>query len=165
MIKSIYETVTRTKVSIEYIKQKDRAWRNKLVTENVVQSTMHFVKRTSKLMGVINKVSPFIHDGVEYFVDSYFIRTEYQQRGSQHDHVMMWLRSKDGQKPPSMWSDTDEDMMVTGQKIAEFAHSLIQCSTDDAKCSSHKEFDDTCVKCLQISVPQSSSILSQKEKV
>ena len=96
---------------------------------------------------MINKVSPFIHDGVKYFVDSYFIRTEYQQRGSQHNHVMLWLKSKDGQKPPSMWSDSDEDIMVTGQKIAQFAQSLIHGSTDCAKCSSHKEFDDTCEKC------------------
>ena len=78
LVKSIYETVNRTKISIEFIKSKDSSWKNKLVSENVVQSTMHFAKRTRKLIGIINKVNPFIHDGVEYFVDNYFIRTEYQ---------------------------------------------------------------------------------------
>ena len=111
---------------------------------------MHFHKRTSKLIGVINRDSPFIHGGVEYFVDTYFIRTEYQQRGSQHDHVMLWLKSEDGQKPPSMWSNTDEDTMVTGQKIADFANSTIHGSIDDAKCRSHQEVNEKCRECKTV---------------
>ena len=85
-MKSIYETVNRTKVSIEFIKDQESSWKNKLVSENVVQSTMHFCKRTNKIIGTINKTSPFIHDGVEYFVDNYFIRTEFQV-GCTHDKL------------------------------------------------------------------------------
>ena len=86
LVKSIYETVNRTKVSIEFIKDQESSWKNKLVSENVVQSTMHFCKRTNKIIGIINKTSPFIHDGVEYFVDNYFIRTEFQV-GCTHDNL------------------------------------------------------------------------------
>ena len=86
LVKSIYETVNRTKVSIEFIKDQESSWKNKLVSENVVQSTMHFSKRTNKIIGIINKTSPFIHDGVEYFVDNYFIRTEFQV-GCTHDNL------------------------------------------------------------------------------
>ena len=39
---------------------------------------VHFSKRTSKIFGMINKVAPFVHNGVEYFVDSYFYRVEFQ---------------------------------------------------------------------------------------
>ena len=35
--------------SIEDIKSKDNKWKNKLVSENVVQSTLHFQRRTQKL--------------------------------------------------------------------------------------------------------------------
>ena len=78
LVKSIYETVKRSKVSIEFIQNQEYSWKNKLVSENVVQSTVHFSKRTSKIFGMINKVAPFVHNGVEYFVDSYFYRVEFQ---------------------------------------------------------------------------------------
>ena len=39
---------------------------------------------------------------------------------------MLWLKGKDGQKPPSMFSNSDEDMNVTGQKIAEFGKLLMK---------------------------------------
>ena len=63
---------------------------------------------------------------------------------------MLWLKGNDGQKPPSLFSDSDEDIMVTGQKIAEFGNSLIQGSIDEATCKSHKEFDDKCKKCHEV---------------
>ena len=63
---------------------------------------------------------------------------------------MLWLKGNDGQKPPSIFSDSDEDIMVTGQKIAQFGNSLIQGSIDEATCRSHKEFDDKCKKCYEV---------------
>ena len=40
MIKSIYETVKGTKVSLQFIEDQDSSWKNKLVSKNVVQSTL-----------------------------------------------------------------------------------------------------------------------------
>ena len=63
---------------------------------------------------------------------------------------MLWLRGRNGEKPPAMFSDSDEDMIVTGQKIAEFGHSFIQGSFDAATCGSHNEFNEECTDCRDI---------------
>ena len=78
LIQSIYETVTKTKVSLDFIRKQDSSWKNKLVSENVVQSTMHFAKRTEKLMTLLKKKSPFFHNGIQYHVVSFFYRVEFQ---------------------------------------------------------------------------------------
>ena len=80
MIQRIYETTTRTKVTLDFIKSQDNAWKNKLVSENVVQSSMHFSKRVSKLISLLTKDSPFCHDDVMYLVSDYFYRIEFQVR-------------------------------------------------------------------------------------
>ena len=53
LAKSIYETVNKTEVSMDFIKGQTPAWKNKLVSENVTQSTIHFSKRTDKLMSFL----------------------------------------------------------------------------------------------------------------
>ena len=78
VIKQIYETTTKTKVTLDFIREKDSTWKHKLVTDNVVQSTLHFSKRTEKLMSLLRKKSPFNHKGIEYNVDSFFYRVEFQ---------------------------------------------------------------------------------------
>ena len=103
MIQQIYQTVHKTKVSLKFIEEMDVAQKNKLVNENVVQSTIHFSKRIDKIFALLSKESPFVHDGVQYAVEDYFRRTEYQMRGAPHEHVMLWLRGTNGEKPPSMW--------------------------------------------------------------
>ena len=49
-----------------------------------------------------------------------------------------------------MYSDSDEDTMVTGQKIAEFGHSLIHGSIDAATCGSHNKFAEDCGNCVEV---------------
>ena len=80
MIQKIYETTTKTKVTLDFIKSQDNSWKNKLVSENVVQSSMHFSKRVSKLISLLTKDSPFCHDDVMYLVSDYFYRIEFQVR-------------------------------------------------------------------------------------
>ena len=80
MIHKIYETTTRTQVTLDFIKSQSSAWKNKLVHENVVQSTMHFSKRVSKLISYLTNESPFCHDDVMYLVSDYFYRIEFQVR-------------------------------------------------------------------------------------
>ena len=81
LCKSIYETVNKTKVSIDFIKQKSPSWKNKLVSENVTQSTLHFNKRTEKLMSILSNKGMFTHHGRNFRTDSYFYCVEFQQRG------------------------------------------------------------------------------------
>ena len=80
MIHSIYETVTKSTVPLEFVKNKDGAWKTKFVAENVVQSTLHFSKRSTKLMALLSSTAntPFMHEGRKYVVDEYFFRVEYQ---------------------------------------------------------------------------------------
>ena len=49
-----------------------------------------------------------------------------------------------------MFSVGDEDVIETGQKIAEFANSLIKGSIDDATCGSHKQFTEDCNDCSEV---------------
>ena len=78
MIHRIYETTTKTKVSLEFIKAQDQGWKAKFVSNNVVQSTMHFSKRIEKLISLLTKDSPFCHDGLMYLVSDFFYRIEFQ---------------------------------------------------------------------------------------
>ena len=74
----IWETVTNKPSSLEFIKSQSNSWRNKLIQENVVQSTVHFSKRMDKIINFLNTTPLLEFDGVKYKVDSYFYRTEFQ---------------------------------------------------------------------------------------
>ena len=74
----IYETINKTKSSLEFIRGKTNAWRNKIISENVVQSTVHFSKRTDKIMAILQKEGLFTHLGTTYRVNNYFYRVEFQ---------------------------------------------------------------------------------------
>ena len=78
MIKSIYETVKGIKVSLQFIEDQDNSWKNKLVSENVVQSTLHFNKRTEKLMSLLSQSFPCKFNDVQYHLESYFYRVDFQ---------------------------------------------------------------------------------------
>ena len=79
-IHQIFEAVTRTQVPLDFIRDKDASWKRKFVTENVVQSSLHFSKRTRKLLALLgNKsFSPFEHKGRKFIVAHYFARIEFQ---------------------------------------------------------------------------------------
>ena len=73
LAQSIYETVNKDKISIEEIKKKTPAWKNKLISENVTQSTLHFAKRTDKIMSLVNSKGIFKHDGKDFIADTYCV--------------------------------------------------------------------------------------------
>ena len=108
MIKSVYETVHKKTVSIEEIRNLTPGEKSKLVSENVCQTTIHFSKRTDKLMSILKQGGIFVHDGIDYKVDSFFYRVEYQARGAPHIHSLLWLKDEDGKSPPSMWNQSME---------------------------------------------------------
>ena len=173
MIQKIYETTTGHKVSLDFIKSQSQAWKTKLVSENVVQSTHHFSKRVSKLISLFTKDSPFWHNGIMYLVSDFFYRIEFQvrmyfskiilmtkffflqARGAPHLHSMLWLRGPNGQKPPTMWTEAEGehiDIEKVAANISSFAGAFIHGSTDDASCKNHETFMTNCQHCQDLKI-------------
>ena len=73
-----YETVTNKRSTLEFIRSQSQSWRNKLIQSNVVQSTIHFSKRIEKIISYLKNNPLLEHDGVQYTVDAYFVREEFQ---------------------------------------------------------------------------------------
>ena len=78
MALNIYQTITKKPSTIEYIQSQNISWRNKLIQENVVQSTIHFSKSMDKIIAFLNNKPLLVHNGVKYKVASYFYRIEFQ---------------------------------------------------------------------------------------
>ena len=144
---SIYETVHKKKVSMEEIKNMSASDKNKLISENVTQSTVHFAKRTDKLMSILNKGGIFQHKGTDFKVDSYFYRVEFQARGAPHIHCLLWLKGDKGEKPPSMCNEDSRTDPNLGEKIASFCGSIMSGCSTDMNCDTHKLFNGDCVEC------------------
>ena len=145
----IYQTKTRKKVTIDFIKAQSQGWRNKLISENVVQSTIHFSKRTDKIMNLLENMEFFEHEGVTYKLDSFFYRVEFQARGAPHIHCILWLRGENGEIPPTLYS-VNECQEKNLKSIADFGKSVISSSSRDVNCDDHTEFNDECSGCEKL---------------
>ena len=74
LLKCVYETVHKKSITTEELTALSTAEKNKLVNENVIQTTQHFAKRTEKLFSILNDGHIFVHNGIDFKVDSYFYR-------------------------------------------------------------------------------------------
>jgi hypothetical protein len=148
LIHGIYETVKKEKISMEEIKQMPVSEKNKLVSENVTQSTIHFAKRTDKLMSILENGGMFIHNGKDFKVDSYFYRVEFQARGAPHIHCLLWLEDDEKKKPPSMWNEEKKNSKDLGDQIASFCGSIMSGCSTDMNCDHHAVFDNNCDECV-----------------
>ena len=74
LLKCVYETVHKKSITTEELTALSTAEKNKLINENVVQTTQHFAKRTEKLFSILNDGHIFVHNGIDFKVDSYFYR-------------------------------------------------------------------------------------------
>ena len=108
LLKEIVETVERRKVTTEYVESLPSNVKNKLISDNVVISTVHFQKRMDKLFTLM-KNNFFKDRNTSYFVDAFFFRVEFQQRGAPHIHSLLWMKTKDGKDAPSFWFTPDSD--------------------------------------------------------
>ena len=107
LLKEIVETVERREVTQEYVDNLPQSEKNKLIAENVVQTTLHFNKRIEKLFRIMQ--SDFFDGSSEaYHVSSYFYRIEFQQRGAPHLHSLLWLKNQVGEEAPSFWVEPPE---------------------------------------------------------
>ena len=156
LLKEIMETVLRKKVTKEDIEQLTPSEKNKLISDNVVQSTLHFQKRVDKMFSLM-RTDFFDASKTAYHVSSYFYRIEFQQRGAPHVHSLLWLKNRENQEAPNFWFESEEkdqnksnhdDQYKIKQeqerifKVEEFANFLISTSSDDIKCENHKSTDD-----------------------
>lgn len=147
LIQSIYKTVYKKDITIEEVQKLPKSFRSKLVGENVVQSTTHFSKRTSKLMSLMKDEGCFIHDGVEFKVDSYFYRVEFQARGAPHIHCLIWLKDGNRLSPPSMWNEHKESPEELCKNIASFDGAIMSGTADDMHCELHETLNESSDDC------------------
>ena len=61
---------------------------------------------------------------------------------------MFWLVGSNGEEPPFLWGDANQDSNEVTSLIAEFAGSFIHTSLDQASCNNHDLFKKSCEKCL-----------------
>ena len=139
LLKEIFETVEGREATPEDINNLTPQERNKLISENVVQSTLHFQKRIEKEIKLMTFLK-FFDDDCPYSVSSYFYRIEFQQRGSPHVHCLLWLKDKDGTPAPTFWSSADDQENEESNKIKvieSIAQLLISASLNSALCDDH----------------------------
>ena len=140
LLKEILETVYRRKVTQKDIDDLTDAEKNKLVSENVVQSTVHFQKRIDKMFSLM-KYDFFDGSDESYHASSYFYRIEFQQRGAPHVHSLLWLKNEAKKDAPNFWSADEAGQPIsieTRKKNVElFADALITTSPEDMTCESH----------------------------
>ena len=142
LLREIFETVKGGKATEKEFDELTQQQRNKLISENVVQSTLHFQKRIEKELKLMT-FSKFFDDDCPFSVSSYFYRIEFQQRGAPHVHCLLWLEDDEGNPAPTFWSSEDED--ATEEKLLEnkvkrienIAMMLISGSIDSALCDKH----------------------------
>ena len=127
-----------------------KAWKNKLISENVVQSTMHFAKRTDKLMSLFSNGGIFTHKDVAYHAESFFYRVEFQARGAPHIHCLLWLKGENGESPPSLLERTGKDQNSSTNKLSDFVGDILSGSSKDMHCKMHSTFNEECDNCQDL---------------
>ena len=141
LLREIMETLEGRKVTEKEIEELSIPQKNKMISENVVQSTLHFQKRIEKELKLMTH-SKFFHDNCPYSVSSYFYRVEFQQRGAPHVHCLLWLEDMNESPAPTFWnSESDEKENNFEQKvktIEDIAMMMISASEDDALCDEHQ---------------------------
>ena len=138
LLQEIIETVYRQKVSKEQIAKMTANQKNKLITENYVQSTLHFQKRIEKIFSLM-KYDNFFNDSEDkkYFVSSYFYRVEFQQRGAPHVHSLLWLTDTDVSEHHTDEELCEDKLEYRRKKIEAFVDHLISTSPTDIRCATN----------------------------
>ena len=142
LLRSVYETVYGRPAKDEIIENMTASEKSKLITENVVQSTLHFQKRIEKILRKI--IDPgFLEvkddksqgnetdNNEEWRTPSYFYRIEFQARGAPHVHLLAWLNDKNGKAPPSLPSVDDKNINDKLNEVANYHDKIIQCIIEE----------------------------------
>ena len=103
LLQEVAETGYRRKFTIEEINSLSNREKNRLISQNVVITTLHFNRKFQKLFTLM-KHNFFGVEGNQYKVSSFFFRIEFQMRGSPHVHSLLWLKDMKGTDAPAFWS-------------------------------------------------------------
>ena len=138
LLKEIFETVKNRETTEEEIENLSVQEKNKLISENVVQSTLHFQKRIEKELNLMTH-NKFLSNEMDLCVSSYYYRVEFQQRGAPHIHCLLWLEDSEGNPAPTFWSTDDEEKNQEEKikKIERIASKLVFATEDSAICDDH----------------------------
>ena len=139
LLKEIAETVYRRNFTFEEIEEMTIQEKNRLISENVVITTLHFNKRFQKLFSLM-KLDFFKGENVSYHVVSFFFRLEFQMRGAPHVHSLLWMKNNKQEEAPSFWTSENIDsdnIEETVKKIEEMANILSTTNPDDVLCQDH----------------------------
>ena len=161
LLKAVYETVNRTPCTDEILEGMTTAEKNRLITDNVVQTTCHFQKRIEKVIRRFMKPGFFEEseststagdrendgeeaeevddqdedreDGQEENDDapSYFYRIEFQARGAPHVHLLAWCKDSSSKSYPNLLNTRKEDIPQKLVEIAEYHDKIIKANLDD----------------------------------
>ena len=161
LLKAVYETVNRTPCTDEILKGMTTAEKNRLITDNVVQTTCHFQKRIEKVIRKFmvpgffeeNESTSTVgdrenegeeaeemdyqdgdrEDGQEESDDapSYFYRIEFQARGAPHVHLLAWCKDSNSKSYPNLMNTKKEDIPQKLVQIAEYHDKIIKANIDD----------------------------------
>ena len=154
LLKEILETVYRKKVTQKDIDDLSSAEKNKIISENVVQTTLHFQRRIEKIYSLM-KYDFFNGSKNTYHVSSYFYRIEFQQRGAPHVHSLLWLKNEFNEDAPNIWSENLAELSDSKKReVEEFTDLLIKTSPNDIFCEYHEDenvrSDQTCEECNRL---------------
>ena len=158
LLKEIAETVYRRKFTVEQVEALSDKEKKRLISENVVQSTLHFQRRIEKMFSLMGY--DFFEEGTNAFhVSSYFFRVEFQQRGAPHIHSLLWIKDRDNKDAPNFWINPEKEKetplkaktdkmtensnkLLQDQKrikeIEKFADLLISTSSENIACEKHE---------------------------
>ena len=138
-----------------------------MISENVVQSTLHFQKRIEKELKLMQYPN-FLAENSQYSVSSYFYRIEFQMRGAPHLHCLLWLEDDKGNSAPTFWNgekDDSCDIQSKMKNIEDLASILISASEDDMLCDEHqKELQEKNDKALESNCLECYSAIHDFEK-
>ena len=129
--------------------------KNKLISENVIVTTLFFEKRLQKIIAILKKRGfSRKNSQKQYVLSDYFYRIEFQQRGAPHAHLFFWLIDEDGNPAPNLWnSETIPLGFDKDDYVIDFHRQLISCSRepccDNYLAKQHSKSE--CSDCKQLS--------------
>nr|XP_029718435.1 uncharacterized protein LOC115261217 [Aedes albopictus] len=146
LIQALIEYTTGAKVSLYDALNLTYEERAKLVKENPVFTAMYYDNKIKNLMKIITKPEGGVFE--THVVTDFFRRREFQQRGSPHDHILLWVDNA-----PKL----DPDDSSTFDSVIQFADKHVTCEYDEKNpfckylrhkhtptCSKGKKYKNVC---------------------
>ena len=92
--------------------------KNKMIQNNFVLMCDHFNRRIKKILSYLRSEANVLNS---FRVKDFFYRVEFQQRGSPHVHMLLWLENKDGKSP--------EEVFTNPKDLAKWLDTIISSDT------------------------------------